>query len=411
MFAVVDKLDHFAAGFGGVRHVPAEHLVEHDTEAPDIDASVDFVAFTLELFGGHIEQCAASGKRVGGPVGFAHGESEVGEPELSGLVDEDIPGFEVAVKDAFFVGGLQNFGELAEDTDAFGGGQRAGGCCRVFRGYKFFGKVAAGDVLHDEYRQVLVFKDVQDLDNADVFKSAGHAGGEQSFAAEGIDAGRGIAGVVFACGNQGLFECNVAIECGVMGEEHAAEAAFSKEADDAVGADEFGECFGGGCCVVCLSGPGLGCIASGSVGVGRSNWVCFNFGVATDAMNQLQVLGEAFAEGGGRDGLVGLLQAFEVRFEQLEEAFGAVIDGQVSEAEFESGGDAIFAVELFESIADMVDGGERIGIGSEGDEVCGQFGEIGESLDKFGMGEWLVCGPSEPFAGDEFEFPVGWIGE
>ena len=86
-------------------------------------------------------------------------------------------------------------------------------------------------------------------------------------------------------------------------------------------------------------------------------------------------------------------------------------DGEVGEAEFESGGDVFFAVELFESIADMVDRGGWIGVGSDGDEVCGQVGEFGESLDEFGMGEWLVCGSSEPFAGDEFEFPVGWIGE
>jgi hypothetical protein len=237
VFTVLDELDHCAAGFGDIWHVTAEHLVEHDTEAPDIDAAVNFVAFATELFGGHIEQRAASGAGVGGPVGFAHGESEVGEPELSGLIDEDILGFEVAVEDAFFVGVLQDFGNLADDADTFSGAQRAEVCWRVFRGGELFGKIAAGDVLHDEYRQVLVFEDVKDLDNAVVFKSAGHAGGELSFATDGVNAGRSIAGIVIVCGNQGLFESDVAIECSVVGKHNATESAFSQEANDAIGAD------------------------------------------------------------------------------------------------------------------------------------------------------------------------------
>ena len=117
-----------------------EHLVQHDTEGPDVRALVDRAP--ARLLGRHVRGGAEDDARGRAGVGECRGLREVrrgarrrigrvrlGEAEVEHLDlavgrELHVRGLEVAVDDALLVRGLERLGDLARDRDRFVDGDR-----------------------------------------------------------------------------------------------------------------------------------------------------------------------------------------------------------------------------------------------------------------------------------------------
>ena len=109
----------FLAVRGGEGGLEREQLVERGAEGVDVAAVVDDHALGERLLGAHVAERAeqVAGHRHAGVL-FDAGQAEVGDPELAGVVDQEVGRLDVAVEDAVLVGVVEGFGGLdAEPGD------------------------------------------------------------------------------------------------------------------------------------------------------------------------------------------------------------------------------------------------------------------------------------------------------
>jgi len=118
---VDDAGDGGGEAVGFKRLLAAQHFVEDETERKNVGASV--VGTLQEDFGGHVGGSASGGGHglhaLGGVIGIAV-PGAAGDAEIENLHpiaggEHDVFGLDVAVDDAFFVGGLQAFATLGGD--------------------------------------------------------------------------------------------------------------------------------------------------------------------------------------------------------------------------------------------------------------------------------------------------------
>jgi hypothetical protein len=159
------------------RKLSAEHLVEDDSEAPDIGTFIEKVRFPLQLFGGHI--AGRSGREVCLKV-FAFGwqkrEAEVGEPDFTSVIDQDVAGFEISMEAAVAMQPLKDFAELYQQGDSIIDWQATG------VGLEELGKVTARYVAHHDNGQTAVLEQVVNGNDATVTEGAVDGGCTCSFA-------------------------------------------------------------------------------------------------------------------------------------------------------------------------------------------------------------------------------------
>ncbi len=106
------------------------HLIEDGAEAEEIGARIDF--FAAGLLGRHVGDGADGGTGAGEQGGVDGGADadgglfvffgQLGEAEVEDLGapaggDEDVGGLDVAVNDAFTVGGVEGVGDLNGDVE------------------------------------------------------------------------------------------------------------------------------------------------------------------------------------------------------------------------------------------------------------------------------------------------------
>ena len=93
-----------------------EDFVEHQPQRVDVAEHGDFPA--LQLLWGHVSGSAAADFRATDIVGNSR-ETEVGDDGLTATVEHDVGGLEVAVQNAFGVGGGEAGANLAGNLDGF----------------------------------------------------------------------------------------------------------------------------------------------------------------------------------------------------------------------------------------------------------------------------------------------------
>jgi hypothetical protein len=111
------------SGLKGLR--AAKHLVKNQAQGEKIGASI--VGLLKKYLGRHVRRCAAAGGhglhtlrgvvRVGAPGASSYAEVENLHPVARG--QHDVFGLDIAVNDAFFVGGLQAFTALRGNREKF----------------------------------------------------------------------------------------------------------------------------------------------------------------------------------------------------------------------------------------------------------------------------------------------------
>ena len=109
------------------RKTASSHFVEDDAEGEEVSAGVEFLA--KGLFGRHVGDSAEGGAGAGEMSGVGSerslvaisggrfcggkfGEAEIEDFGVAASGDEDVGGLDVAVDDAFGVGGIESFGDL-----------------------------------------------------------------------------------------------------------------------------------------------------------------------------------------------------------------------------------------------------------------------------------------------------------
>jgi hypothetical protein len=123
-------------GIGGSRSLESagasQHLVENRSESKDVGAMVD--RLPSYLFGSHVASGAQHDAGLGcgcdsgtGRVDLVlrlcqFGETEIQNLDPAVLGDEEVFGFQVAVNDAFFVGGCDAMGDLNSVVDGLAHG-------------------------------------------------------------------------------------------------------------------------------------------------------------------------------------------------------------------------------------------------------------------------------------------------
>lgn len=153
--------------------VAAQHFIEDETEGKNVGASV--VGLLEQDFGSHVGGSAAGGGHglhafcgvVGIAVPGAAGYAEVENLHAVARGEHDVFGFDVAVNDAFFVGGLQSVAALSGDGEKFVGGD--GPFEAMAEGFAF-------DELHHDPEFTGVFDDVVDGTDVWVIERGGTLG-------------------------------------------------------------------------------------------------------------------------------------------------------------------------------------------------------------------------------------------
>ena len=111
-------------GPGGERVATGEHLVQDDTQSPEITARS--CSITANLFRRHIRQGADHGSRfceIDSDSGSS-GDTEVEDLSDARFRQQYIGRFDVAVDYALAVGSVKPAGDLPRDIDRLAGGQR-----------------------------------------------------------------------------------------------------------------------------------------------------------------------------------------------------------------------------------------------------------------------------------------------
>ena len=144
-------------GLACVGDDPGQRLIEDAAERVDVGSRAD--APPLPLLGGHVfDRAGDRGAVEDAGVAQRLGEAEVRE-EGAVAFDQDVVGLDVAVDDAGGVGGVERAGDLAEQLDRLGGGQRAAGRDPPLQ-------VAALDQPHRDDQLAVLLASVVDRDHA-----------------------------------------------------------------------------------------------------------------------------------------------------------------------------------------------------------------------------------------------------
>ncbi len=255
---VEDLGDDLVGGGGFEDRVESGEFVEGGAEAVEVGAVVDGLFGRTRLFWAHVAGRAEerAGEAEGGVVGAA-GEAEVGEPDASIGVADEVGGFDIAVDDAPAVGVGEGFGGLEAPIGdvAFGdGGMGVAGVAKAL------GEVASFDELHGVVADPFGRTDGEDGDDIGMVE-AGDGLGLALEALHGDFVGHGA--------EPKDFEGDAAAEGDLFGfvdHAHAAAADFADEAEVA----ELGGGIGGGAggsVDELEAGDGLGELR-GQVGVG-----------------------------------------------------------------------------------------------------------------------------------------------
>jgi len=212
-------LEAFAGEFA------SEEFVEDDAEGIDVGAAVDALGVGL-LLGGAVAGGAEGGfggviggggadvrEAVGGAEDF--GDTEVGNLDAAGFIEEEVLGLDVAVDDAAVVGELEGVAEGGDDGEGFPGGE--------FLDAQQLAEVHAIDEFHEEVEEAAGLAEVVDGDNVGVVEGGEGAG----FASEAF----GELGVVDAFGGEEL-EGDEAVEGFLPGLVNDAHAAAAEEFED-----------------------------------------------------------------------------------------------------------------------------------------------------------------------------------
>ena len=216
-------------GVGGEGDDPGHCFVEGETEGVDIGPAIDRVA--QSLFGRRVAGRSHGGaRRLGqGRFGQGPGQSEVGHPEASVLVEDEVGRLDVAVDETAAVGIGQGLGRLDTDGRRLGHRDPAAVVEKV-------AERAAAQVLENEEGTTVVLAPV--VDGEDV--RMGQLGGRLSLVAEATEEGlvAGQAGVEDLDGHPALKDD---VPGGVDGRRGpAAEGGFDPVAAREDPADGFG---------------------------------------------------------------------------------------------------------------------------------------------------------------------------
>ncbi len=211
-----------------------QHLVEDDTQSEDVGARVGTLA--TEDFRSHVDRRAAGDAALRERLGSGHGQGRIGagnaarhaeveQLDLAGGGEHDVLRLNVAVENAFGVGGCEGVDALKSD------GEEA---IERERGAQLVAQRGAGDELHDQQDIVLFFDNV--VDGGDIGMNEG--GGALAFAEEEVAVGSRIAVTA-----EHALDGNRALECGIEGAVNLAHAAGAEQGLDPEAADDAAQRF------------------------------------------------------------------------------------------------------------------------------------------------------------------------
>ncbi len=156
-----------------VRRVPAERLVEHHAEGPDVGALIE-ITVPARLLRRHVERRAEHAprarepRRLGGVhrrIGFDLGDAEVEQLDdalaVAGLREEEVRRLDVAVDDALVVRALQADAGLRRDAEREVGRERAEALDQLM-------EILALEVLHHQEGQAPLLVAPRAVDADDV---------------------------------------------------------------------------------------------------------------------------------------------------------------------------------------------------------------------------------------------------
>ena len=122
-----DALVHeLHSGFAAEGDIRGEHFVDDEAHGINVGAMIHVAG--LHLFGRHVARSAEDLARARHHGGFRFErfcQSEIGDVNIIGLVDQDVLRFEIAVNHAFAVGGFEGGAQLAGELKRAVKGQAA----------------------------------------------------------------------------------------------------------------------------------------------------------------------------------------------------------------------------------------------------------------------------------------------
>ena len=236
--AVQDVVEDHRAGGARERLPAGDQLIEDAAQREEVAARVEFLA--TGLFGRHVGDGADGGAGAGEKQSLRIDEGlaakvsmvlrqELGEAKIENFDgaapgDENVGGFDVAVDDAFFVGGVEGVGQLDADVDRARNREGTEGD-QFVEGLPF-------EQLHGDEGPASVFFDGVNDANAGMIERGGSAG----FTEEAFESLRIAVGVL-----REEFQGYAAAEFGVFSFVDNAHPALTKLAEDAVVGDGFVE--------------------------------------------------------------------------------------------------------------------------------------------------------------------------
>ena len=203
----------FGHGVGRERLSAGENFVEDQSKRINVAADGGFALG--ELFRGHV-----SGRAGGDVVGAVHaaGDSKIGDANLAAAIEHDVGGLQIAMKDAFVMGGGEAGTKLAGDLDRLVLGQATDSA-------EESGKVFAVDEFHGDELFFIDFADVENPANIGMRYLSGKA----NLVVESFQPG----GVVLERWGQ-KFESDGLIEGQIIRAIDFSHSADTEQADDSV---------------------------------------------------------------------------------------------------------------------------------------------------------------------------------